>query len=598
MSRPTSPDQQVGINVQALTAEDVGVTLMAQEAGANGSTESGSSANVLLGRDDVAKPEKLNAQIPSLAAVKSAADAEPGKKVVSNGVSSDGAVECDLETSRVTKEADPSENALNNTFDEVTRSVPVEDGVEFNSKEMAVDENPSTAHSPVLHSTNLTSQTLPPTPPRTSTPPKYSAPAYQGLPKYSIPSRRPKGWISSLNHPRIVSDLSPKGKISLTPPRASSTSVLPDEASSVQESETEQLYSNEIGIGPRQRITSVHAQGRQEGVTVAGGRRVSGAMQYAIAPIRHVSTAPSDLSLETGSDQHDTASQASQGEANEGEDHHDLLEGRNTSVSAEDEAQIRYDVGLAQDQDEVWMAYVRAQLGALFPDFFDANPTSLEPNFDSLTRPGERTSSSAYFSSFADEQEDPGHDEVNEQHSPLGDVFTASTPANTSFGLTDDTSSLATPLSSSAGMLRGNVSIPNVREEISGLREEIMRLRSVVGGLAEGMGRPQRAGPIDSTDEIPEEVELAFISNRANANATDSAVPDDEVEAGAMEGMEGQGRTDAAEANSRNEAGADEEQTSSGDGKALEQTTGMVGYAESGMEELSEPFKKVSRDAR
>lgn len=46
----------------------------------------------------------------------------------------------------------------------------------------------------------------------------------------------------------------------------------------------------------------------------------------------------------------------------------------------------------------------------------------------------------------------------------------------------------------------GAMGVPNVREEISGLREEIMRLRSVVGGLAE-----EPRGEVADTTEVKED---------------------------------------------------------------------------------------------
>ncbi|WVF68371.1 hypothetical protein IAT40_003136 [Kwoniella sp. CBS 6097] len=404
-------------------------------------------------------------------------------------------------------------------------------------------DSESLTHQTSLRKTTPTAQHRPCPLALPLTPPKYSAPAYNGLPKYWIPSRRPKGWISSLNHhPRVVSDLSPKGKLSLTPPRASSTSVLPARSFDDQDNiENKDL----IQRAPGQRITSVHARthsqsGQGGSNEVRGGRRVSGAMQYAIAPIRHVSSAPSDLELYPADDRES-------GDARHSSSEEEVLEDGDTSLNAEHEAQIRYDVGLAQDQDEVWMAYVRAQLGALFPDFFDADPISLNPQARAQAQAqahgGSRVSSGAYLAhtdqdskhSLLGDEEGQGHSE-NEDHddhkSQLGDVFTSSTPANTSFGMTDDTSSLATPLSSAAGMLRGNVSIPNVREEISGLREEIMRLRSVVGGLAEGMGRPTR---VENVEQVQERPEVGREVLGEGATATDSAVLDDEVEAGGTE---------------------------------------------------------------
>lgn len=116
-------------------------------------------------------------------------------------------------------------------------------------------------------------------------------------------------------------------------------------------------------------------------------------------------------------------------------------------------------VGLTdQANDEVWMSFVRQQLGTLFPDFFqpDADDTSAldVPNesvgFGSLDArvPG----SSGQGSDGWEMVQDGAH------HRPM------------------------------TMMRQGEYgSVPNVREEISGLREEIERLRGVVGGLASGL---------------------------------------------------------------------------------------------------------------
>ncbi|WVQ95921.1 hypothetical protein IAU59_003020 [Kwoniella sp. CBS 9459] len=551
MSQPTSPDhpEEEG-QAQLHIAEGVGAALVERQSEQN-STQSGRKKKGEERRD-----EKDDRKGPEIQEDPGVAVAKLGEHIEKELESNKGLAQQNGQISAQTDSTDrtgPHDQSAVTTEIEGVATLHADQGrTSTGEKTDLLEPRPSR---PGLSSNRPSPPASPdPTHPAEhtpSTPPKYSAPAYHGLPKYSIPSRRPKGWISSLHHPRVASDLSPKGKVSLTPPRASSTSALPAEHTGRQSEDEEQ----EIPSAPRQRVTSVHAQGRQGGPGGAGGRRVSGAMQYAIAPVRHASPSSSDLEIESNGRQG-----SADPEAHPEADEDAILGGEeDTSLTAEDEAQIRYDVGLAQDQDEVWMSYVRAQLGALFPDFFDADPASLYPGGGSThSRGGSRATSSAYEylpHLDADTQQTYHHaDDTSlrdthgeEQHSQLGDVFTTSTPANTSFGMTDDTSSLATPSSvSAAGMLRGNVSIPNVREEISGLREEIMRLRSVVGGLAEGMGRPARNEMVESAEEPLVDRE-ASDQRGSGRTATDSAVLDDEVEVGEIQDTSAGQRREAAE---------------------------------------------------
>ncbi|WVW87047.1 hypothetical protein I302_109103 [Kwoniella bestiolae CBS 10118] len=165
--------------------------------------------------------------------------------------------------------------------------------------------------------------------------------------RYPIANRRLKGWISSLNHPRAVSSLSNQD-ITLTPPRSSSTSDL-----------------------PRGRISSVHVHQQP---SIPGGRRISGAMQYAFQSQSQSRGPPGQV---------DDESQVIDGDGDQGgndereEDTEEVIGLAQEQLSPEEEARIRYEVGLSQDQDEIWMEYVRNQLSSLFPDFFGADPSQL-----------------------------------------------------------------------------------------------------------------------------------------------------------------------------------------------------------------------------
>ncbi|OCF62106.1 hypothetical protein L486_01773 [Kwoniella mangroviensis CBS 10435] len=339
-----------------------------------------------------------------------------------------------------------------------------------------------------------------------------TAPA--GPARYPIANRRPKGWISSLNHPRAISNLTDQ-QIALTPPRSSSTSDLPKAEN-------------------RARVSSVHIHQQQR----AGTRRISGTMQYAFTqPQSQRASRERPLHNEEQSEDQD---QAGNGDGDISIVDDDQEEGEDVveQLSPEDEARIRYEVGLSQDQDEIWMEYVRNQLSSLFPDFFGADPGQLQAQMGEATYLGHGYQQEAESGVYQESQQEgamegdgeggeqmtmedgverigsplfPPEDatsRINGRSEPVSSIDSLSsrrmstsrnvhdvysTPANDrsfiSNGSSTDFSSLPTPpMRSNAEMLRGNVMIPNVRDEISGLREEIERLRSVVGGLAQELG--------------------------------------------------------------------------------------------------------------
>jgi hypothetical protein len=155
-------------------------------------------------------------------------------------------------------------------------------------------------------------------------------------------------------------------------------------------------------------------------------------------------------------------------------------------VAEEDEAldQIERD----QQADEVWMSHIREQLSTLFPDFFD--PTIL----------GERS-----------EEGEVGEGEVEEEE----EMSNLGLSSRSTSGVTSSSSApsreVSTPVTATMGMngmslrgmgvMRGLRGVPSVRDEIGGLRDEIERLRGVVGGLAQNLER-DRDRMIDARVEI------------------------------------------------------------------------------------------------
>ena len=126
------------------------------------------------------------------------------------------------------------------------------------------------------------------------------------------------------------------------------------------------------------------------------------------------------------------------------------------------------EVSTVQQDEEIWMSYVRQQLAPLFPDFFDPNKHSQpinSPQSEIMVR--------------AREQETTEMDHGNEQ-----DVAEQSDAGPEAIGW---------DVIQDRGHRRPwtfNPRVPsvaNVKDEIGGMRDEIERLREVVSGLANGM---------------------------------------------------------------------------------------------------------------
>jgi len=146
-----------------------------------------------------------------------------------------------------------------------------------------------------------------------------------------------------------------------------------------------------------------------------------------------------------------------------GPDYHDEEDGEGYQVEGYSMAEIRDSVvGLTdQESDEIWMSYVRQQLGTLFPDFFHRDSSHAE------------------------------YDEMNDSFNPLPSPYDPIVVGQErEWGLVRD-GAHHRPIEESTHMAlqarNGMIGVPNVRQEISGLKEEIERLRGVVGGLASGM---------------------------------------------------------------------------------------------------------------
>ena len=122
--------------------------------------------------------------------------------------------------------------------------------------------------------------------------------------------------------------------------------------------------------------------------------------------------------------------------------------------------------------DEEWMGYVRAQLGALFPDFVDAPDGAVIPEEEPLDNPGW----------------------TNENASDAG------------------------------RQLLNNV--PSVRSEISELRDELERLRGVVGGLANGLSPPASRPAGGEPSHVSEASQTADAADEEDRAAVEGLLED------------------------------------------------------------------------
>lgn len=212
---------------------------------------------------------------------------------------------------------------------------------------------------------------------------------------------------------------------------------------------------------PRPRISNSAAHRIASESQIAPGRRVSGTLQHALQREREVSdTSSLDLAY-----YEQMREQAMDDEAEVEVDRPtwDSSLGFGGNIPGENKNGDNAAMGEAGADDEAWMVYVRQQLNTLFPDLVSS------------------------------EDHTPGLDESGD-----GDISVS----------TIATSELPTP---SLGALHANMpygypnpGMPNVREEIGGLRDDIARLRGLVLGLADGM---RGQDPAQTTAERAEQPE-------------------------------------------------------------------------------------------
>lgn len=350
-------------------------------------------------------------------------------------------------------------------------------------------------------------------------------------PRYTLPNRRPAGWISSFGQMGIGMGTITAGRILSDIPASLSVSTLAANERQLPlppgATNTAQCHP----AGQKLRATSVHAQ--------RPGRKASGTMQYAIvSPVDRVREDEEERVMQRGT-------RVTSGYSADGIDagvEFDLIhagsaavfldnehhQGENQIMRAgeaegeetveEEEGRLRFQVSTTQDEDEVWMAYVRQQLGVLFPDFFSTDPSQLARSAESAKL--ETTS----IRSQDDHEEGEGNMSVRSTSGvrEVGNESFSHFPGDTSFttatSSTEDSSlSLATPPPTgrplhghNLGTMMGGIGamgVPNVREEISGLREEIMRLRGVVRGLAEELrGEVADATEVKEDDQDQQDV--------------------------------------------------------------------------------------------
>ncbi|WVQ77537.1 hypothetical protein IAR50_007223 [Cryptococcus sp. DSM 104548] len=338
----------------------------------------------------------------------------------------------------------------------------------------------------------------------TSTPqraPSYTgtgAAAAAGTSRYEgVAPRRPNGWISSLSS-------GARGY--------SGDSVLQ------QQQRATSVLSQGIGTGEKKARVSSVAFGGVE------GRRVSGAMKYTLRGSAGSSGEPrvgggrivsttSAQEFDLSQQQFDLAAASADSPVLEGREDEDV-ESMGLGMGEKEEENMRYEVFTAQEQDELWMAHVREQLNTLFPDFFAAEPGGLGD------LAGLADDMAGRFKEDDDDRGDKSvgsvrvRDVEHEGDQAEERSFTTSASATTSSSLNPQTpppTGLPRSISSSlpgrqVSRGRGSFGVPNVREEITDLREEIMRLRSVVGGLAEGL-RAEYAAEVVAIEREGKEAE-------------------------------------------------------------------------------------------
>lgn len=249
-----------------------------------------------------------------------------------------------------------------------------------------------------------------------------------------------------------------------------------------------------VGSAPLRRVSST--------TRTVSGRRVSGALQYALHP--HPEIDPTEVTVpipesESATDLRNYEEMKQQLEIesdNDGPEVEGQGEGEDTAGVEERgwDSSLGFggvipDTMISDEVDveeEAWMGYVRQQLNTLFPDLFHPDPL--------MDHPSESDHDNAHDTP---ELEEGGEGEGETSISTIATNELPTPPISGSLTRFGSRSGFGFGLGSGPDThgLGGIAGVPNVRHELGGLREEIERLRGVVSGLAEGM----RAQPTSTT---------------------------------------------------------------------------------------------------
>ena len=263
-------------------------------------------------------------------------------------------------------------------------------------------------------------------------------------------------------------------------------------------------FRKPLGISPIPRRISSTAR-------TGSGRRVSGALQYALQPpvdttlrkdrsesdidLGHYQEMKNQiLDLDYTPDNLNDGDDGDDGDDNGGYEDNELEAEMqwDGELPGQDGGKTEWDSSLDfggimpdtqeslehEQEEEAWMGYVRQQLNTLFPDFFHPDPLQsshrhsglLQGDTPELAVGGEQGEVSISTTEITTSLSTPPYTALAR--------FGSSDRAVSGFDLGPETNMQA---SSGIG------GVPNVRAELGGLREEIERLRGVVLGLAEVM---------------------------------------------------------------------------------------------------------------
>jgi hypothetical protein len=220
-------------------------------------------------------------------------------------------------------------------------------------------------------------------------------------------------------------------------------------------------------------------------------------------------------------------------------------------------AEITSDAAGVREEEEAWMAYVRGQLAMFFPDFFPASSggqgeDQYDPGYGNRfggeglgdergndgveEAEGDESFAEPYPLAFADpalptsqgentirqpsslrtlgNDPRPGlslglsldRDRLPRLVSDTSTVSSFSLPTPRNYSGTDFVQQTGSDATTATVTALGQpvISVPDVRDEISAMREEMERLRSFVGRLAGGMGGGPSTGPSGTEESVGE----------------------------------------------------------------------------------------------